>query len=55
MLKSRMQHNTTFEAATSAIETQESGTNIPDISLEDDSDDLIDIQDNDLWYMHNDF
>jgi hAT family C-terminal dimerisation region len=53
--ESRMQHNTTFEAATSVIETQESGTNIPDISLEDDSDDPIDIQDNDLWYMHNDF
>jgi hAT family C-terminal dimerisation region len=53
--ESHMQHDTTFEAATSAIETQESGTNIPDISLEDDSDDPYDIQDNDLWYMHNDF
>jgi hAT family C-terminal dimerisation region len=53
--ESRMQHDTTFEAATSAIETQESGINIPDISLEDDSDDPYDIQDNDLWYMHNDF
>jgi hAT family C-terminal dimerisation region len=46
--ESRMQHDTTFEAATSAIETQESGTNISDISLEDDSDDPYDIQDNDL-------
>jgi hypothetical protein len=51
-----MQHDTTFEAVTSAIETQESDTNIlPDIPLEDDSDDPYDIQDNDLWYMHNDF
>jgi hypothetical protein len=54
-IESRMQHDTTFEAATSIIETQESGTNILDISLEDDSDDRYDIQDNDLWYMHNDF
>jgi hAT family C-terminal dimerisation region len=52
--ESRMQHYTTFEAATSAIETEESGTNIPDIPLEDDSDDPYYIQDNDLWYMHND-
>jgi hypothetical protein len=50
-----MQHDTTFETSTSAIETQESGINIPDIPLEDDSDDPYDIQDNDLWYMHNDF
>jgi hAT family C-terminal dimerisation region len=53
--ESRMQHDTTFEAATSAIETQESGTNTPDIPLKDDSDGPYDIQDNDLWYMHNDF
>jgi hAT family C-terminal dimerisation region len=53
--ESRMQHDTTFETATSAIETQESDTNIPNIPLEDDSDDLYDIQDNDLWYMNNDF
>jgi hAT family C-terminal dimerisation region len=46
--ESRMQHNITFEAATSVIETQESGTNILDIPLEDDSDDPYDIQDNDL-------
>jgi hAT family C-terminal dimerisation region len=50
--ENRMQHDTTFETTTSAIETQESGTDIP---LEDDSDDTYDIQDNDLWYMHNDF
>jgi hypothetical protein len=49
--ESRMQHDTTFEAATSVIETQESRTNIPDISLEDDSDYPNDIQDNDLWYI----
>jgi hAT family C-terminal dimerisation region len=48
----RMQYDTTFEAVTSTIETQEIGTNIP---LEDDFDDPYDIQDNDLWYMHNDF
>jgi hAT family C-terminal dimerisation region len=53
--ESRIQHDTTFEAAISAIETQESSTNIPDISLEDDSEDPYDIQDNDLWYMRNDF
>jgi hAT family C-terminal dimerisation region len=53
--ENRMQHDTTFEAATSVIETQESGTDIPDIPLEDDSDGACDIQDNDLWYMHNDF
>jgi hAT family C-terminal dimerisation region len=47
-VESRMQHDTTFEAATSAIETQKSGTNIPDIPLENDSDDPYDIQDNDL-------
>jgi hAT family C-terminal dimerisation region len=50
--ESRMQHDTTFEAATFAIETQESSIDIPP---EDDSDDPCDIQDNDLWYMHNDF
>jgi hypothetical protein len=33
--ENRMQHNITFEAATSAIETQESGIDIPP---EDDSD-----------------
>jgi hAT family C-terminal dimerisation region len=53
--ESRMQHDTTFEAATSAIETQESGTDIPDIPSEDDSDGPCDIHDNDLWYVHNDF
>jgi hAT family C-terminal dimerisation region len=53
--KSRMQHDTTFEAVTSAIKTQESSTDIPDITPEDDSDDPCDIQDNDLWYMHNNF
>jgi hAT family C-terminal dimerisation region len=53
--KSHMQYDTTFEAATSAIETQESGTNTSDIPLEDDSDGPYDIQDNDLWYMHNNF
>jgi hAT family C-terminal dimerisation region len=53
--KNRMQHDTIFEAATSAIETQESGTDISDIPLEDDSDGACDIQDNNLWYMHNDF
>jgi hAT family C-terminal dimerisation region len=53
--ESRMQHDTTFEIATSAIEIQESGTDIPDIPPEDDSDGPCDIQDNDLWYMHNDF
>jgi hAT family C-terminal dimerisation region len=50
--ENRMQHDTTFEATTSAKQTQESGTNIP---LEDDFDDPYDIQDNDLWYMHNNF
>jgi hAT family C-terminal dimerisation region len=29
--ESRMQHDITFETTTSAIKTQESGTNIPDI------------------------
>jgi hAT family C-terminal dimerisation region len=42
--ENHMQHDTTFETATSAVETQK-----------DDSDDACDIQDNDLWYMHNDF
>jgi hAT family C-terminal dimerisation region len=41
--ESHMEHDTTFETATSAIETQESGTNIPDFPLEDDSDDPNDI------------
>jgi hypothetical protein len=50
-----MQHDTTFEVATSAIGTQESGTDILNIPLENDSDGACDIQDNDLWYMHNDF
>jgi hypothetical protein len=50
--ENHMQYDTTFEAPTSAIETQESGTDIP---LKDDSDYACDIQDNDLWYMHNDF
>jgi hypothetical protein len=50
-----MQHDTTLEAATSAIKTQESGTNIPDIPLEDDFNGTYDIQDNDLWYMYNNF
>jgi hypothetical protein len=45
--ESHIQHDTIFEAATS--------TNIPDIPLEDDPDDPYDIQDNNLWYMHNDF
>jgi hypothetical protein len=54
-VESRMQYDITFEAATSAIETQESGINTPDIPLEDDYDGSYDIQDNDLWYMHNDF
>jgi hAT family C-terminal dimerisation region len=47
-VESRMQHDTTFDAATSTIETQENSTNIPDIPLEDYSDDPYDIQDNDL-------
>jgi hypothetical protein len=47
-VESQMQHNTIFKAATSVIETQESSTNIIDISLEDDSDDPYDIQDNDF-------
>jgi hAT family C-terminal dimerisation region len=53
--KSRMQHDTIFETTISAIETQESGTDIPDIPPEDDSNGPCDIQDNDLWYMHDDF
>jgi hAT family C-terminal dimerisation region len=53
--ESRMQHDITFETATSAKKTQESGTNTTDIPLEDDSDGPYDIQDNDLWYMRNDF
>jgi hAT family C-terminal dimerisation region len=53
--ESHMQHYTIFEAATSAIETHESGTNTPDIPLEDDFDGAYDNKDNDLWYMHNDF
>jgi hypothetical protein len=40
--------DTTFEVVTSAIETQKSSTNIPDIPPEDDSDDPYDIQDNDF-------
>jgi hAT family C-terminal dimerisation region len=50
--ENHMQYDTTFEAATSTIETQESGT---DISPENDSDGPCNIQDNNLWYMHNDF
>jgi hypothetical protein len=41
----RQQHDTTFEAATSAIETQENSTNNPDIPPKDDSDGPCDIQD----------
>jgi hAT family C-terminal dimerisation region len=52
--ENRMQHDITFEAATSTIKTHESDTDIPDIPLEDDSDGTCDIQETDLWYMHND-
>jgi hAT family C-terminal dimerisation region len=41
--ESRIQHDTTFETTTSAIETQKSGKYIPDIPLEDDFDDPYDI------------
>jgi hAT family C-terminal dimerisation region len=50
--ESLMQHDTTFEAATSAIETKESGIDIPDIHPEDDSDDQCNIQDNDLCFFY---
>jgi hypothetical protein len=50
-----MQHHTTFEAATSVIETEENNTDILDIPPEDDSDGACDIKNNELWYMHNDF
>jgi hypothetical protein len=53
--ENRIQYDTTFEAATSAVETQESGTDIPDIPLEDDFDGACEIEDNDLWYMYYDF
>jgi hypothetical protein len=43
-----MQHDTTFDAATSVVETQERGTDIPNIPLEDDSDGACEIQDNEL-------
>jgi hAT family C-terminal dimerisation region len=52
--ENHMQHDTTFETATSVIETQQSGTDISDIPLED-FDGACDIQHNELWYMHNDF
>jgi hypothetical protein len=43
-----MQHDTTFDAVTSVVETQERGTDIPNIPLEDDSDGACEIQDNEL-------
>jgi hAT family C-terminal dimerisation region len=51
-----MQHNTTLEATTHVIPTQESDTNII-ISRDDDSDDACDIKvkDNNLWYLNDEY
>jgi hypothetical protein len=52
----RLQHDTTLEAITRAVPTQESGTNMI-ISQNDDSDSAYDInvEYNDLWYLNDDY
>jgi hypothetical protein len=51
-----MQHDITLEATTRAISTQESDTNMI-ISQYDDSDGACDInvENNDLWYLNDDY
>jgi hAT family C-terminal dimerisation region len=51
-----MQHDTTLETTTRAIPTQKSDTNMI-ISPDDDSDGACDInvEDNDLWYLNDDY
>jgi hAT family C-terminal dimerisation region len=55
-VEERMQHDTTLETTTHAIPTQESDTNMI-ISPDDDSDGACDInvEDNDLWYLNDDY
>jgi hypothetical protein len=52
----RLQHDTTLESTTRAVPTQESGTNMI-ISPDDVSDGACDIhvEDNDLWYLNDDY
>jgi hAT family C-terminal dimerisation region len=52
----RMQHDITLEETTHAIPTQESDTNMI-ISSDDDSDGACDInvENNDLWYLNDDY
>jgi hypothetical protein len=52
----RLQHDTTLEVTTRAIPTQESDTSMI-ISSDDDSDGACDInvEDNDLWYLNDDY
>jgi uncharacterized protein YneR len=51
-----MQHDTTFDATTREIPTQESGTNMI-ISLDDNFDGVCDfnVEDSDLWYFNDDY
>jgi hypothetical protein len=55
-VEDRMQYDTTLEATTCTIPTQESDTNMI-ISSYDDSDDACDInvKDSDLWYLNDDY
>jgi hAT family C-terminal dimerisation region len=52
----RLQHDSTLEATTSAVPTQESDTNMI-ISPDDDSDGAcdIDVEDNDLWHLNDEY
>jgi hypothetical protein len=48
-VENRMQYK--IEAATSSVETQESGIGT---EMDNDSDDENELEDNDLWYMNRD-
>jgi hypothetical protein len=51
-----VQYDTTLEATARAVPTQESGTNMI-ISPDDDFDGAcnINVEDNDLWYLNDDY
>ena len=53
--ENRTQHDIALEKATSTIETQKSGTNMTPSVTDDDSDGACEFEDNDLWYMNNNF
>jgi hAT family C-terminal dimerisation region len=55
-VEEHLQHDTTLEATTCEVPTQESDTNMI-ISPNDDSDGTCDtnVEDNDLWYLNDDY